>query len=369
MAQNLPLEIIDHITNGCLPDIEALRSSSLISKLWTIAAQQHFPGSEDYSGYPFLQYILDGSIEKFKKHLEALPHLADFVKELHLGTPKRPPSMFELSYKSEEVTDGAFTGADEIVAHLGELESMSLSFAEDYDWAKLAFMHESLSRASQFNELLGNCIVLEVLIIDYVKIGAAADNETGQEAQEKPRPRLIELSVHTEPQSLSQIVQAFISSSSPVDVSSLLRLSLWCEYLKDRDHNLIGPICSLLHKTECLQHLQLFACLVGLLYQCVNPASLQTLYVCDQHDQKSSFLPWLAKSLEVGSNSESGLALTELSIDLHERRGYSLENLSASSNDWARLGATLELHARQLRKVMIRSKGGGGRNFYSDRCP
>ncbi len=40
MAQNLPLEIIDHITNECLPDIEALRSSSLISKLWTITAQQ-----------------------------------------------------------------------------------------------------------------------------------------------------------------------------------------------------------------------------------------------------------------------------------------------------------------------------------------
>ncbi|KAK0448204.1 hypothetical protein EV421DRAFT_1786311 [Armillaria borealis] len=403
MAQNLPLEIIDHITNECLPDIEALRSSSLISKLWTITAQQRlfsrvsiFPElvravpstvdfrAEEYSGYPFLQYILDGSIEKFKKHLEETPHLADFVKELHLGTSKRPSfSRIGLYYKSEEVTDSAFTGAGEIVARFDELESMSLFFAEDYDWAKLTFMHESLSHAvgssklrylkighvvfatqSQFNELLGNCVALEVLVIDYVKISTVVDSETGQEAPEKTRQRLIELIVHTEPQSLSQIVQAFISPSSPVDVSSLIRLSLWCEYPKKRKYNLIGPICSLLQKTQCLQHLQLFACLTGPLYQYISPASLQTLYICDQHDQKSSSLSWLAKSLEVGSNSEFGLALTELSIDLYKPRGYSSGNLSTSSNDWAHLGATLELHARQLRRVMIRSKGTDFRRSY-----
>lgn len=103
----------------------------------------------------------------------------------------------------------------------------------------------------------------------------------------------------------------------------------------------------------------------GPLYQYANPASLKTLYICDQHDQKSSSLSWLAKSLEVGSNSESGLALTELSIDLYKPRGYSSENLSTSSNDWAHLGATLELHARQLRRVMIRSKENDFRGFYT----
>ncbi|KAK0231604.1 hypothetical protein IW262DRAFT_493734 [Armillaria fumosa] len=303
-APNLPLEIIDHIINECLPDIESLRASSLISKLWTITAQQRlfsrvsifpervravpstidFPRSEEYSGYPFPQYILDGSIEKFKKHLEEFPHLADFVTELHLGTSKRPSFAYSFSYTSEEVVDNAFTGADEIVARFRELESMSVFFAEDYDWTKLASMHEPLFHAvgssklrylkmghivfvtqSQFNELLGNCVALEVLIIDYVKIGAATEihSETGQEAPEKPRSRLVELTVRTEPQSLSQIVQAFISPSFPVDVSSLTRLSLWCKYPKDRDYDLIGPVCSLLRKTQCLQHLQLFTCLTG----------------------------------------------------------------------------------------------------------
>ncbi|KAK0492732.1 hypothetical protein EDD18DRAFT_1182331 [Armillaria luteobubalina] len=158
---------------------------------------------------------------------------------------------------------------------------MPVFFAEDYDWTKLASMHEPLFHAvgssklrylkmghilfatqSQFNELLGNCVALEVLNIDHVKIGAATEihSETGQEAPEKPRSKLVELTVHTEPQSLSQIIQAFISSSSPLDVSSLIRLSLWCKCPKYRDYDLIGPVCSLLRRTQCLQHLQLFAC-------------------------------------------------------------------------------------------------------------
>ncbi|KAK0205804.1 hypothetical protein DFS33DRAFT_1380891 [Desarmillaria ectypa] len=396
MAQYLPPELIDHITNECLPDIEALRSSSLISKLWTIPAQKRlfsrvsifpklvravpptvdFPGSEDYSGYPFLQYILDGSIEKFKELLEQAQHLADFVQELHLGTPKMPSYSGTGFYSvSEKVPDGAFNGASEIVAHFKSIVSMSLSFADDYDWEKLAFMHESLSLAmgssslrylkichvafatqSHFNKLLESCVALEVLIIDYVKIGAAADDEIGQEAVEKLRPRLIELTVHAEQQSLSQIVQAFILPSSPVDVSSLLRLSLWCEYTKKRTYHLIGPICSLLHKARYLQHLQLFKCLVGPLYQYVNPASLQSFYICNQLDQLSTTLTWLAKSFEVGSNSEPGLALTELSIDIYKPRVYSSEIISTDRTAWAHLGATLEQHAHQLRRVTIRSK-------------
>ncbi|KAG7441582.1 uncharacterized protein BT62DRAFT_474162 [Guyanagaster necrorhizus] len=302
MAQTLPLELIEHITDEFRPDIETLRSSSLISKQWTVPAQQRlfsrvsifpelvravpstidFPSSEDCAGYPFPQYVMDGSIDKFRELLEQAPHLADFVQELHLGTLKRRAAHVSYYYNSEEVLDGAFTRASEIVVRFWNLGSMSLSFAEDYDWEKLAFMHESLFHAvgslrlrylkighvtfptrSQFIELLGNCVALQVLIIDYVKIGADADSETRQDAVEKLGPRLTELAVHAEPQSLSQIIQAFILPSSPVDVSSLLRLSLWCQYPKERTYQLISPTCSLLCKAQCLQHLRLFTSLAG----------------------------------------------------------------------------------------------------------
>ncbi|KAK0455628.1 uncharacterized protein EV420DRAFT_1552332 [Desarmillaria tabescens] len=393
MAQNLPLELIEHVTDECLPDIEALRSSSLISKLWTIPAQKRLfscvsifpelvravpsipPNSEDYSGYPSPQYILDGSIDKFKEHLEDAPHLADFVQELHLGMPKMPP--LELFYAREKkVPDGAFTGANEIISRFRNMGSVSLSFAEDYDWAKLAFMHQSLCHAlsssmlcylkigpvtfatqSQFNNLLDSCVSLEVLIINNVKIKEATENETGQKTVEKLRPSLKELTVHTDLPSLIQIIEAFVSPSSSVDVSCLLRLSLWCKYSNAQRHHPMGPVCSLLRKARCLQHLQLFACLTGPLYQYVNPASLQTFYVCDQLGQPSTTLTWLVKSFEAESDSESGLALTELSIDICQSNAYSSENLSADSTAWAHLGATIEQHARQFRSVTVRGKG------------
>ncbi|KAK0455643.1 uncharacterized protein EV420DRAFT_554703 [Desarmillaria tabescens] len=369
MAQNLPLELIEHIADECLPDIEALRSSSLISKLWTIPAQKRLfscvsifpelvravpsiidsPSSEDYSGYPLPQYILHGSIEKLKKHLEDAPHLADFVHELHLGMPKMPP--FELFYTREKkVPDGAFTGANEIISRFRNLGSISLSFAEDYDWAKLAFMHQSLCHAvgysmlrylkigpvtfatqSQFNNLLDNCVSLEVLIIDYVKINDATDSETGQKTVEKARPSLKELTVHTDPQSLSQIIETFISPSSPVDLSSLLRLSLWCKLPKTREYHLIGPIRSLLQKTRGLQHLQLFTHLIVPLYEYINPANLQTFYICDQFGRQSTMLNWLLESFEARSDSEFGLALTELSIDIFRARSLSSNNVPTNS--------------------------------------
>ncbi|KAG7449875.1 uncharacterized protein BT62DRAFT_928633 [Guyanagaster necrorhizus] len=377
----IPLELIDIVISECHLDIPTLRSSSLVCRSWSPLAQSHlfshvrikpeglctFPGGlysvdefsyhVEYQGVPSANFSHCGKLATFAALLKSTPHVGPFVRELHVG-----------AYQ-DEVWPRHSSDIREIVnILLPKLFCLTIKFHKLQSWEELPFTaisksskltyleisHILFPSVSSFLDFLGVFPALKVLILGGdVCIENAAPVSQVHVVQSKPQLRA--LTVHTTPSSYCTILDCLLSPSSPINVTTIRSLSLFCR-LRDKNTSNSSVTQSttqlLTHISSPLEHLRLPITLTDPLSKLISVSQLRSLYVCSQAGVPKC-LDWLIQTL----SQPYSLALTSLSIDVLHTTLFCDDRFEATTKLWTDLAAVLDSSGVNVTSITVRIKG------------